>query len=143
MNRIPRFAVASCAGIALAFTASPALAAHTDDGGKGAHVEQRELVFDDGSTYGYHEVVRHHGGYNVTINSRDQWTYEDGESFDLKRQSTELENVAILHSQTTSIDGHTTCRTNSVSINVTTAKGGISKVNTHKSSECPEPPISE
>ncbi|MET3773176.1 hypothetical protein [Arthrobacter nitrophenolicus] len=134
-----RLFAASCAGVALTFTASPALAAHTDDGGNGAHVEQRELVFDDGSSYEYHEVVRHHGGYYNTTNSRDQWTEEDGDSFDWKRHYNELENVTTINSQTTYIDGDTTCRANSVSIYVTTAKGGISKGNSHESSECPEP----
>ena len=143
MNRISRLVVASCAGVALAFTASPALAAHTDDG-NGAHVEQRELVFLDG-TYEYHQVVRHHGDYYNTTNTRDQWTYVDGDidSFDWKQHNTELENVQVSSGQTKSIDGDRTCRTNSVSITVTTAKGQMSKGKTQQSSECPVPPISE
>lgn len=113
MNGLTRLIVASGAGLILALTASPALAAHTDDS-KGAHVERRELTFSDGA-YKYHTVTRHHGDYYHTTNARDQWTYQDGDidSFDWKRHYTELENVTILSSQTASSKDGETCRTNS------------------------------
>lgn len=134
MNGLTRLIVASGAGLILALTASPALAAHTDDG-KGAHVERRKLIFSDG-TYEYHTVTRHHGGYYHTTNARDQWTYLDDNSqssFDWKTHYTELENVTKLQSQTTSTEGGKTCRTNSVSI---VANGETRTAKSQASREC-------
>lgn len=113
MNNLTRLIAASGAGLILAFTASPALAAHTDDG-NGAHVEQRELSFPEG-TYEYRTVTKHHGGYYSTTNARDQWTYQDDtiqSSFDWKTHYNELENVTKLSSQATSTENGQTCRTN-------------------------------
>ncbi|MGC0238261.1 hypothetical protein [Arthrobacter sp. SD76] len=116
MNRISRLFVASCAGVALTFTASPALAAHTDDGA-GAHVEHNEFVFDDGTTYEYRHVVRNHGGYYNTTNSRDQWDSPDEStqySLDWKQHYVELGNVTKLGSQYTTTENGETCRTTTV-----------------------------
>jgi hypothetical protein len=117
MSNLTRFVIGSAAGLILALTASPALAAHTDDG-NGAHVEHRELVFPDG-TYEYRTVTRHHGGYYYTTNARDQWTYQDDSlqsSFDWKTHYNELENVTKLSSQATSTENGETCRTNFLSV---------------------------
>jgi hypothetical protein len=115
MNNLTRLVIASGAGLIFALTASPALAAHTDDG-NGAHVEHRELVFSDG-TYEYRTVTRHHGGYYNTTNARDQWTYQDEHSqwsLDSKTHYVELENVTKLSSQNTITDNGETCRVSSL-----------------------------
>lgn len=117
MNHLSRLAAASGAGLVLTLTASPAMAAPPTFPGNdnGAIVEQRELVFEDG-TYEYHQVVRHHGGYYNTTNSRDQSTYDDGttqSTSDWKAQYTELENVTKLNSQSTFTENGETCRTTS------------------------------
>ena len=108
MNRISRLFVASCAGVALTFTSSPALAAHTDDGGKGAHVDR--YASPDGTTE-YHAVTRHLGDDHYITNSRDRQTIGEFSS-DNKSQYTVLENVTKLTSQAT----YTECRTNSLYI---------------------------
>ncbi|RJT78374.1 hypothetical protein D6T63_12745 [Arthrobacter cheniae] len=117
MNRLTPLIIACGAGLALALTASPALAAPPTSSGNsnGAQLERRDLSFPDG-TYEYHTVTRQHGGYYYTTNSRDQSTYQDGDSqssFDYKTQYTELENVTKLTSQSTSTENGETCRTNS------------------------------
>lgn len=142
MNRISRLFVASCAGVALTFTASPALAAHTDDGGKGAHVEQRELVFPDG-TEEYRNVIKHHGDDNITEYARvtTDYQYENKQySFDWNWHYTELENVTMLSSQATSTENGETCHLKSLSV---IAHGQIRTDRWSETGDCPEPPISE
>ncbi|MHA7279020.1 hypothetical protein ACX80H_04630 [Arthrobacter sp. MDT2-2] len=117
MNRLTRLILACGAVLTLALTASPALAAPPTFSGNsnGALVERRDLSFPDG-TYDYHTVTRQYGGYYYTTNSRDQSTFQDGDSrssFDYKTQYTELENVTKLTSQSTSTEYGETCRTNS------------------------------
>lgn len=117
MINMTRLILTCGAGLTLALTASPALAAPPTFSGNsnGALVERRDLSFPDG-TYEYHTVTRQHGGYYYTTNSRDQSTSQDGDSqssFDYKTQYTELENVTKLTSQSTSTEDGETCRTTS------------------------------
>lgn len=117
MNRLTRLILTSGAGLTLALTASPALAAPpSDPGSNRANVERVEYNYPDGSTYEYRTTTRQHGDGYYTTNSRDKSTYGES-SFDYKTQYTELENVSKMTSQSTgpNQDGET-CRTNSQSV---------------------------
>ncbi|WP_146187614.1 hypothetical protein [Arthrobacter sp. HMWF013] len=118
MNRLTSLFIATGAGLALALTASPAMAAPpSSPDHNGAYVEHRELSFPNG-TYENRSVTQHHGGDYYTTISRDQWTYQsiNGQSsLEVNAQYTELENVLKLSSQTTaSKEDGTTCRSNSL-----------------------------
>lgn len=113
MNLLTRLAVASGAALALALTASPALAApRSDPGSDRAQVEHTEFTNADGSyTAEYRGATRNVEGH-YTANTRDQTT--DGQSsFDYKTHYTLTDNVTKLSSQNTFIEGGVTCRANS------------------------------
>ncbi|MDQ0676126.1 hypothetical protein QFZ36_003687 [Pseudarthrobacter siccitolerans] len=110
MNRMARSVVASGAGLALALTASPALAAPPSDSrSNGAQVEHFESP--DGSLE-YRQVIRHQShDYSIT-NSRDREVL-NGTSTDWKKHYIELENASNISSQiTTTTEAGVTCRTN-------------------------------
>ena len=113
MNRLTRLVVASGAGLALALTASPALAAPpSDPGSNRALVEHTETSnLDRSYTYEYRGVTRNVDGH-YTANTRDQMT--DGESsFDYKTHYTLTDNLTKLSSQNTFTEDGVTCRANS------------------------------
>lgn len=116
MNRLARLVVASGAGLALALTASPALAAPPSDS-RGAYVEHSETSSGDGSyTREYRSATQYVSNENYTSNSREQETVGES-SFDLKTQYTERENVLKMTSQSTGPNQFgETCRTNSQSV---------------------------
>ena len=109
MNRLARLVVASGAGLALALTASPALAAPPSDSRSNpAQVEHFESP--DGS-FEYRQVTRHQSqDYSIT-NSRDQ---EVLNGTDWKKHYIELENASNISSQITTTEDGVTCRTNSL-----------------------------
>ena len=113
MNRLTRLVVASGAGLALALTASPALAAPpSDPGSNRALVEHTETSnLDRSYTYEYRGVTRNVDGH-YTANTRDQMT--DGESsFDYKTHYTLTDNLTKLSSQNTFTEDGVPCRANS------------------------------
>ena len=118
MNRLTSLVIATGAGMALALTASPAMAAAPSNPDQnGAYVEHRELSFPDGAYEETRTVTKHHGGDYYTTNSRTQST--DGTtgeySYDGKSHYTELEDVLKLSSHTTApTEDGTTCRSNSL-----------------------------
>ena len=114
MNRLIRLVVASGAGLALALTASPALAAPpSDPGSNRARVEHTETSNSDRSySYEYRGVTRNVDGHYMT-NTRTQII--DGESsFDYKTHYALTDNLTKLSSQNTFTEDGVTCRANSL-----------------------------
>lgn len=113
MNRLTRLVVASGAGLALALTASPALAAPpSGPGSNRAQVEHTEFSNPDGSfTHEFRGATRSVDGH-YTTNTRDQTTAGQS-SFDYKAHYTLTDNVTKLSSQSTFTEDGLTCRTNS------------------------------
>ena len=114
MKRLTRLVVASGAGLALALTASPALAAPpSDPGSNRAQVEHTETSNSDRSyTHEYRGVTRNVDGH-YTTNTRTQ--ISDGESsFDYKTHYILTDNLTKLSSQNTFTEDGVTCRANSL-----------------------------
>lgn len=116
MNRLTRLVVASGAGLALALTASPALAAPPSDSRSNpAHVEHVEYSFPDGSSYEFRGATRYIENEYYTTNTRDQMI--DGESsFDYKTHYMLNPKVTKLTSQNTFTEDGVTCRASSQSV---------------------------
>ena len=116
MYRLTRFAVASCVGLALALTASPALAAPPPDSRSNpAVVERVEHTFPDGSTYEFRGTTRFIENEYYTTNTRDQIT-DGGLSFDYKTHYMLNPKVTKLTSQNTFTEDGVTCRASSQSV---------------------------
>jgi hypothetical protein len=121
MNRLTRCIAASGAGLALALTASPALAAPLSNlHSNPAHVEHVESSFPDGSSSEFHGTTRFIENENYTTNTRDQSTAvgQDGQvsSFDDKTHYMLSPKVLKMNSQYTFTESGMTCRTNSRSV---------------------------
>ncbi|CAN7508512.1 hypothetical protein LJR013_003597 [Pseudarthrobacter oxydans] len=116
MNRLIRFILASSAGLTLAVTASPALAAPgSEPGSNSAQVEHVESGSPDGTfTSEYRAATRNVEGH-YTTNARDQLTIA-GSSFDDKTHYTVTDTVTKLSSQSTVTEDGGTCRTNSQNV---------------------------
>jgi hypothetical protein len=117
MNRLARLVVASGAGLALALTASPALAAPPSDS-RGAYVERSETSSPYGST-DYRTVTRRHSDTFYTINNREQQTFDNGSiqySSDWKTHETNLEKLQKFSSHNTLTEYGETCRMNSLKV---------------------------
>ncbi|WP_159618114.1 hypothetical protein [Arthrobacter zhaoguopingii] len=112
MKHLTRLVVASGAGLVLAVTASPALAAPSDPGSNRAQVEHVEFSSPDGSfTYERRGVTRNADGH-YTTNTREKTTIGQS-SFDYKTHYTVTDKVTKLSSQNTVAENGETCRTNS------------------------------
>lgn len=134
MNRLTRLVVASGAGLALALTASPALAAPPPDSRSNpAQVEHVEYSYPDGSSYEYRGATRYIENEYYTTNTREQSTVqgEDGQSsFDYKTHYMLNPQVTKLTSQNTSTEDGETCRTSSQSVST---RGETRTQKTHSS----------
>ena len=120
MNSLKRLVIASGAGLALALTASPALAAPpADSGSNPTQVEHVEYSYPDGSSYEYRAATRYIENEYYTTNARDQSTvvYDGGEStFDYKTHYMLNPKVTKLTSQNTFTEFDVTCRASSQSV---------------------------
>jgi hypothetical protein len=120
MNRFTRLAVAYGAGLALALTASPALAAPPSDSRSNpAVVEHVVYNYPDGSSYEYRGATRYVANEYYTTNTRDQMTIvsDDGQSsFDYKTHYHLDDKVTKLTSQSTFTEDGVTCRSSSQSV---------------------------
>lgn len=116
MNRLTRLIVAAGAGLALALTASPALAAPPSDSRSNpARVEHVEYNFPDGSSYEYRGVTRYIENEYYTTNTRDQMTIGES-SFDYKTHYMLNPRVTKMTSQNTFTEDGVTCRASSQSV---------------------------
>lgn len=123
MNRMTRLVVATGAGLALALTASPALAAPPSaPGSNPAQVEHTEFSSPDGSyTREFRAATRYVDNEHYTTNTRDKETWQiDGSqsSFDYQTHYSFTDNVTKMTSQNTFTEYGVTCRTNSQSVTV-------------------------
>lgn len=114
MDRLSRMLVASGAGLALALTASPAMAAPpADSGSNRAQVTKVDRSYEDYSQNLH--VVSKEGNGHSTRNVRQQQTFSDADggnavSFDQKEHSTQTDNVYATRGKTkTTYDGEA-CR---------------------------------
>jgi hypothetical protein len=110
MYRLTRLVVASGAGLALALTASPALAAPPSDSRSNpAQVEHVEYNYPDGSSSEFRGATRYIENEYYTANTRDQAI--DGESSsDNKTHYMLNPNVTKMTSQHTYTEDGVTCR---------------------------------
>ena len=116
MNRLTRLVAASCVGLALALTASPALAAPTSGSRSNpAQVEHYEYNNPDGSSSEFRGVTRYTENEYYTTNARDQIT-NGGSSFDSKTHYMLNPKVTKLTSQNTFTEDGVTCRASSQSV---------------------------
>ena len=116
MNPLIRLVLASGAGLALALTASPALAAPPSDSRNNpAVVEHVEYNFPDGSSMEYRAATRYIENEYYTTNARDQATIGES-SFDSKTHYMLNPKVTKLTSQNTFTKDGVTCRANSQSV---------------------------
>ena len=116
MTPLIRLVLASGAGLALALTASPALAAPPSDSRNNpALVEHVEYNFPDGSSMEYRATTRYIENEYYTTNARDQATIGES-SFDYKTHYMLNPKVTKLTSQNTFTEDGVTCRANSQSV---------------------------
>lgn len=122
MNRLARLILASGAGLTLALTASPALAAPPSDSRSNpARVEHVESSFPEGSSSEFRGATRYVANEYYTTNTRDQGTLVDNDGhvslFDKKTHymlnRAPKVQVTKMNSQNTTTENGATCRTNS------------------------------
>lgn len=121
MNRLTSLVIASGAGLALALTASPAMAAPpAESPSNPAVVEHVEYSFPDGSTYEYRGATRFIENEYYTTNTRDQSTVQnlDGSqsTFDYKTHYMLSPKVTKMTSQNTFTEYGETCSTSSQTV---------------------------
>lgn len=121
MNRMIRLVLASGAGLALALTASPAVAAPPSDSRSNpAQVEHVEYSFPNGSSYEYRGATRVTDEGYYTTNTRDQMTVQsDGgtvSTFDYKTHYMLNDKVTKMNSTSTFTEDGDTCRSGSQTV---------------------------
>lgn len=138
MNRLTSLFIATGAGLALALTASPAMAAPPSESPSNpAVVEHVENSYSDGSTSEYRGATRFIANEYYTANTRDQSTVQnfDGSqsTFDDKTHYMLSPRVIKMTSHNTVTEDGETCRTSSQTVSTF---GEPRTQKTHSS--CPE-----
>ncbi|UEL29498.1 hypothetical protein [Pseudarthrobacter sp. L1SW] len=121
MNRMTRFVLTTGAGLALALTASPALAAPPSDSpGNPAQVGHVEYSYPNGASYEYRGVARVIEEGYYTTNSRDQMTVQNDDgtmsTFDYKTHYMLNQKVTKMNSTSTFTEDGETCRNSSQTV---------------------------